>query len=108
MLEGLYQGTDLSAKTACPAEVDGQQSSTKSLLAYQHPPLLAACVRGRSAEEWVGVLRALWDDSAWAFMVEGSRQVGRVSGLEMDEGDVEGEGLPPGEEKEGIRLKLQN
>jgi len=41
-------------------------------------------------------------------MVEGSRQVGRVSGLEMDEGDVEGEGLPPGEEKEGIRLKLPN
>jgi len=30
-------------------------------------------------------------------MVEGSRQVGRVSGLEVDEGDAEREGLPPSE-----------
>lgn len=43
------------------------------------------------------MLRVLWDDSARMFMVEGSRQVGRVSGLEVDEGDAEGEGLPPGE-----------
>lgn len=44
------------------------------------------------------MLRALSDDSACEFMVEGSRQVGRVSGLEeVDEGEVEGEGVPLGE-----------
>jgi hypothetical protein len=30
-------------------------------------------------------------------MEEGSRQVGGVSGLEVEEGEVEGEGLPLGE-----------
>lgn len=31
-------------------------------------------------------------------MMEGSRQVGGVSGLEVEEGEVEGEGVPLGEE----------
>lgn len=49
------------------------------------------------------MLRALCDDSACEVMMEGSRQVGGVWGLEVEEGEVEGEGDPLGEDVVVVR-----